>query len=212
MNHPLQIRSAGEALRADLAQIAHWVPSGARVLDLGCGDGSLLAWLSAHKGCHGYGAEIDHANILKCLAKQVNVIQANIDEGLGIFSESRFDIVILSQALQATHQTERILQEIAQVAEEAIVSIPNFGHWSHIASLAMGHMPVNQRLPYQWYDTPNLHFATIQDFETLLSRLGMRILQKAYLRESSQGEGIEPIHWMPTLRATLAIYRFTAKA
>jgi len=195
-------------LRSDLAKIADWVPKGARVLDLGCGDGSLLAWLAENKGCHGYGAEIAHDNLVTCLSRGVSVVQANIDEGLEIFSGSRFDIVILSQALQATHQTERILTEIAQLAREVIVSIPNFGHWSHLISLARGHMPVNRRLPYQWYDTPNLHFATTQDFEQLLARLQMTVLQKAYLREST-GQ-VHPVRWWPTLRSTLALYRFKA--
>lgn len=195
-------------LRPDLAEIAAWVPRGSRVLDLGCGDGSLLAWLARNKGCHGYGAEIAHENLLTCLSRGVNVVQANIDEGLAIFSGSKFDIVVLSQALQATQQTERILTEIAELAHEAIVSIPNFGHWSHLISLAKGHMPVNRRLPYQWYDTPNLHFATTEDFEQLLSSLKMTILQKAYLRES-QGQ-VTPVRWWPTLRSTLALYRFHA--
>ena len=196
-------------LRPDLACIANWVPQGARVLDLGCGDGSLLAWLSRHKGCQGYGAEIAHDNLLKCLEKKVNVVQANIDEGLEMFSGNRFDLVILSQALQATQRTEHILTEIAQLAQQAIVSIPNFGHWSHLVSLARGHMPVNQRLPFQWYDTPNLHFATTKDFEQLLSSLNMTVLQKAYLRESEVAT--EPVRWWPTVRATLAIYRFQSR-
>jgi methionine biosynthesis protein MetW len=197
-------------LRPDLACIANWVPQGARVLDLGCGDGSLLAWLSRHKGCQGYGAEIAHDNLLKCLEKKVNVVQANIDEGLEMFSGNRFDLVILSQALQATHRTEHILTEIAELAEQAIVSIPNFGHWSHLVSLAQGHMPVNQRIPFQWYDTPNLHFATTKDFEQLLSSLHMTVLQRAYLQES--GVKTTPVRWWPTLRATLAIYRFQSRA
>lgn len=206
--HPIDTPTSSVSLRPDLAKIAQWVPHGARVLDLGCGDGSLLAWLSAHKSCHGYGAEIAHDNLLKCLSKGVNVVQANIDEGLEIFAGNRFEIVILSQALQATHRTERILTDIAKLANEAIVSIPNFGHWSHIISLARGQMPVNARLPYQWYDTPNLHFATIRDFEQLLGALDMTVLQKAYLQESD--DQTRTIGWWPTLRATLALYRFRA--
>jgi methionine biosynthesis protein MetW len=198
-----------QGLRPDLAYIADWIPTGSRVLDLGCGDGSLLAWLSEYRGCQGYGAEIAHDNLLQCLAKKVNVVQANIDEGLEIFSGSRFDLVILSQALQATQRTEHILTEIAQLAREVIVSIPNFGHWSHLASLARGYMPVNQRIPFQWYDTPNLHFATTKDFEQLLSSLNMTVLQKAYLQES--GTKTAPVRWWPTLRATLAIYRFQSR-
>ncbi|MGA1228987.1 MAG: methionine biosynthesis protein MetW [Burkholderiaceae bacterium] len=197
------------ALRGDLAQIAQWVPQEARVLDLGCGDGALLDWLQTEKGCHGYGAEIDHDHVRQCLRRGVNVIQADIDQGLTLFSSSQFDVVILSQALQATHRTEHVLQEMSRLGRDVIVSIPNFGHWSHIRSLLGGHMPVNERLPYAWYDTPNLHFATIRDFEALLLKLRMSILDRAYCVE--QEHEIRRIDWAPTLRATLALYRFAAR-
>lgn len=197
-------------LRGDLAQIADWVPQGSRVLDLGCGDGALLDWLQTQKECHGYGAEIDHELVRLCLRRHVNVIRADIDQGLTLFTGNQFDVVILSQALQATQRTEHVLQEMSRLGKEAIVSIPNFGHWTHIRSLLRGHMPVNQRLPYAWYNTPNLHFATIKDFEALLGQLGLTITDRAYCVEQDHG-GITTIRLAPTLRATLALYRFAAR-
>ncbi len=194
-------------LRADLAMIAGWVPQGAHVLDLGCGNGELLRWLAQEKNCSGYGVEINHEAVQACVRHGVNVVQANIDEGLSLFAGTRFDVVVLSQALQATHQTERVLTDIAGLGREAIVSIPNFGHFSHVWSLLRGHMPVNQRLPYQWYDTPNLHFATTQDFEDLLGKLRLQIVDRGYLAESADGQA-QVISFAAKLRATLALYRF----
>ena len=194
-------------LRPDLQVIAQWIAEGSKVLDLGCGEGELLAWLQTNKACSGYGGEIDHNNVLVCLAKGVNVIQTNIDAGLSLFSMNQFDVVVLSQALQATHETEMVLKEMRQLGKRCIVSIPNFGHWSHIVSLTKGLMPVNKRLPYQWYDTPNHHFATTQDFERLLAKLGFSIDQHAYLAEDRDGKVFEVRRW-PNLRCTLALYSF----
>lgn len=193
------------SLRTDLAQIAQWIAPKSRVLDLGCGDGALLHWLSQKQQCEGVGVEIDDEKVLGCVRRGVQVVQADIDRGLEMFARGRFDVVVLSQALQATHETERVLREIAEIGRECIVSIPNFGHWSHVLSLLKGHMPVNKRLPYAWYNTPNLHFATARDFEELLHSLGFRILGRAYLNEE-QAVGL-----FPNLRSTLAIYRFTKK-
>jgi len=134
------------------------------------------------------------------------VIQADIDRGLAMFARGRFDVVVLSQALQATRETERVLREIGEIGRECLVSIPNFGHWSHVTSLLSGHMPVNKRLPYAWYDTPNFHFATAQDFEELLTRLGFDILDRAFLDDD------QPIRFMPNLRSTLAVYRFQKRS
>ena len=194
-------------LRPDLQVIAQWIPEGSKVLDLGCGEGELLAWLQQNKACCGYGGEIDHNNVMACLAKGVNVIQTNIDGGLSLFSMNQFDVVVLSQALQATHETELVLKEMRQLGKRCIVSIPNFGHWSHIVSLAKGLMPVNKRLPYQWYDTPNHHFATTQDFERLLARLGFSVEQHDYLAEGQDGAMFKVRRW-PNLRCTLALYSF----
>ena len=192
-------------LRTDLAQIARWVKPHSRVLDLGCGDGALLHWLSAHQKCPGVGVEIADEKVLACVRRGVEVVQADIDRGLAMFARGRFDVVVLSQALQSTHETERVLREIGEIGQECIVSIPNFGHGSHVVSLLKGYMPVNKRLPYAWYNTPNLHFATVKDFEEFLVNLGFDILNRAYLDES------RVITWLPNLRSTLAIYRFKKK-
>lgn len=192
-------------LRTDLAQITRWVKPHSRVLDLGCGDGALLHWLSAHQKCPGVGVEIADEKVLACVRRGVEVVQADIDRGLAMFARGRFDVVVLSQALQSTHETERVLREIGEIGQECIVSIPNFGHWSHVVSLLKGYMPVNKRLPYAWYNTPNLHFATVKDFEEFLVNLGFDILNRAYLDES------RVITWLPNLRSTLAIYRFKKK-
>ncbi|MBU6303797.1 MAG: methionine biosynthesis protein MetW [Betaproteobacteria bacterium] len=196
----------GESLRSDLAQIARWVAPHARVLDLGCGDGTLLHWLAVQQSCETLGVEIADENVLACIKRGVNVIQADIDRGLAMFARGRFDVVVLSQALQATRETERVLREIGEIGRECLVSIPNFGHWSHVTSLLSGHMPVNKRLPYAWYDTPNFHFATAQDFEELLTRLGFDILDRAFLDDD------RPIKFMPNLRSTLAVYRFQKRS
>jgi methionine biosynthesis protein MetW len=192
-------------LRPDLALISGWIDSGSRVLDLGCGDGELLDWLNTRHECSGIGVEIADEKVLSCVQKGVEVIQADIDHGLTMFARGRFDVVVLAQALQATQETERVLREIGEIGQECIVSIPNFGHWSHLLSLARGFMPVNKRLPFAWYNTPNLHFATARDFEALLHDLGFAILDRAYLNDD------QVIHLLPTLRSTLALYRFKKK-
>ncbi|MFZ9345978.1 MAG: methionine biosynthesis protein MetW [Burkholderiaceae bacterium] len=192
-------------LRADLAQIAQWIPARSRVLDLGCGDGTLLHWLATHQGCTGVGVEIADENVLACVARGVPVVQADIDRGLSMFARGKFDVVVLSQALQATQETERVLGEIGAIGHECIVSIPNFGHWTTIASLLRGFMPVNKRLPYAWYDTPNRHFATVKDFEVFLNAQGFRIVERAYLEDDQR------VQWLCNLRATLAVYRFRQK-
>ena len=197
-------------LRPDLQSIADWIPRGARVLDLGCGDGSLMAWLQQHKDCTGHGVEIDDSLVRAARAKGVQVIQADLDEGLSRFEGLSFDVVILSQALQATSQTREILRSIGEIGCSGIVSIPNFGHWRHIVSLALGHMPVTRHLPYQWYETPNRHLATTVDFETLLASLGLHIHRRLYLRELPTGE-TQPVQMLSTLRCTLALYQFQAQ-
>lgn len=192
----------GQALRADLALIAQWIPPGSRVLDLGCGDGALLDYLQRERRCVGYGVEIDDASVLACVGRGVQVIQRDIEAGLGMFGAGAFDVVVLSMALQATHQTERVLAEMSQVASQGIVSIPNFGHWYHAWSILMGRMPVSREMPYEWFNTPNLHLATVRDLEDFLARLGLSISQSAFLADG------RPVRWLAGLRATQAIYRF----
>ena len=188
--------------RPDLVAIADWIEPGSNVLDLGCGDGTLLAHLHEAKQCRGYGVEIDDAEVLACARRGVDVVQQNIEEGLEMFRGGRFDVVVLSMAIQATHRTEKVLREMSEVAAEGIVSFPNFGHWFHIWSILLGRMPVTRQMPYQWYDTPNLHLTTIQDFEDLLERLGLKIVAQRFLSEG------RPVRAFAGKRATQALYRF----
>jgi methionine biosynthesis protein MetW len=192
-------------LRADLQQIAGWVQPGSRLLDLGCGDGELLAHLRDAKGCRGYGVEISDDHVAECVQDGINVIQSNLDEGLRMFADAMFDTVVLSQTLQAMHNVEGILREMARVARQGIVSFPNFGHWRHAFSLLAGRMPVTREIPYQWYDTPNIHLCTLKDFEILAARVGLAITGRAVLAAG------RPVELLPSLRATLAVYRFETR-
>ena len=189
-------------LRSDLAIIAGWIAPGSRVLDLGCGDGALLAHLRDARSCRGYGVDIDDANVLECVRRGVNVVQSDLDVGLRMFTDDRFDTVVLSQTLQAMHRVEDVLREMARVARFGIVSFPNFGHWRHAWSLLGGHMPVTKEIPYQWYDTPNIHLCTPADFEALAAQCGLQITDRALLA------GGRRVGVLPALRATLAVYRF----
>lgn len=192
-------------LRPDLAAIADWIAPGSRVLDLGCGDGALLDHLQHAKGCSGYGVEIDDAQVLACAHRGVDVIQQNIEAGLDMFAGSRFDVVVLSMAIQATQHTERVLREMSLVGLEGIVSFPNFGHWAHAVSILRGRMPMSREMPYQWYDTPNLHLSTLLDFEDLLDKLGLAVTRHGYMANG------QPIRFLPGLRCTQAIYRFRSR-
>ncbi|MEZ5657807.1 MAG: methionine biosynthesis protein MetW [Burkholderiaceae bacterium] len=189
-------------MRPDLALIADWTPQSARVLDLACGDGQLLDHLQRSKRCFGYGVEIDDAAVLACVRRGVSVIQRDIEDGLDMFKGTHFDLVVLSMAIQATHRTEYVLREMADVGRECVVSFPNFGHWFHAFSLIRGRMPVSREMPYQWFDTPNLHLATVLDFEDFLRDNGMVITARAFFTDG------RPITRLPLWRATQAVYRF----
>jgi methionine biosynthesis protein MetW len=191
-------------MRPDLEAIAHWVQPKARVLDLGCGDGSLLRYLWQANEAPGYGVEIDDDNVLACVANDVNVLQVDLESGLSLFADQSFDYVILSQTLQAVHRTEGILREMLRVGREAIVSFPNFGHWSARLQVLMGRMPVSESLPYEWFETPNVHHCTITDFEDLCRRLDIRIREKLVLHQG------RPVTVMQNVLGSLAVYRCTA--
>lgn len=196
-------RLKGEAReRFDYAVIAHWIPTGERVLDLGCGDGTLLRYLRETKNVAGYGVEIDPERVLGCIRNQVDVIQIDIERGLSGFENHSFNHVVISQALQAMHATERILREMLRVAEEAIVSFPNFAYHTNRTAIATGHMPVSEDLPYEWYDTPNVRFFTIVDFEALCEKLGIEIRERLAFDEAGQ-----PVTDDPNLNGSLAFYR-----
>jgi methionine biosynthesis protein MetW len=181
--------------------ITQWVAPGARVLDLGCGDGSLLRRLWKEKNAPGYGVEIDDAHVLECIRNDVNVLQMDLEDGLAAFADRSFDCVILSETLQAIHRTEALVREMLRVGREAIVSFPNFGHWKARLQVMLGRMPVSNALPYQWYDTPNVHLCTLADFEDFCARLGVRIEQRVVL---SNGH---PAQLLPNLLGSVAIYR-----
>ena len=192
------------AARPDFAAIAQWVDRGARVLDLGCGDGSLLRFLWQVRQAPGYGVEIDDARVLACVANDVNVLQVDLESGLSLFADGSFDCVVLSLTLQAMRHQETILREMLRVGREVIVSFPNFGHWSSRLQVLLGRMPVSEALPYEWYDTPNLHHCTITDFEDLCRKIGIRLRERLVLHQG------KPVSVMPNLLGSLAVYRCTA--
>jgi methionine biosynthesis protein MetW len=189
------------AARPDLAAIAQWVARGSRVLDLGCGDGALLRYLWNARQAPGYGVEIEDERVLACVANDVNVIQADLESGLSLFADGSFDSVILSQTLQAMRHQEALLREMLRVGREAIVSFPNFGHWSARLQVLAGRMPVSETLPYEWYETPNLHHCTVTDFEDLCRRIGIHIRERLVLHEG------RAVTVMPNLLGSLAVYR-----
>jgi homoserine O-acetyltransferase/O-succinyltransferase len=188
--------------RADYATIAQWVGQGARVLDLGCGDGSLLAYLRTARGATGYGIEIANAGVLASLENGIDVIQSDLERGLAGFDDASFDCVILSQTLQAMRHVEVIVAEMLRVGREAIVTFPNFGHWSHRSQVMRGRMPVSKSLPYQWYDTPNVHLCTVADFDAFLAA------RKHVVQDRVVLAGRKRVRMLPNLLGELAIYRF----
>ncbi|EXI89080.1 MAG: cyclopropane fatty acyl phospholipid synthase [Candidatus Accumulibacter regalis] len=193
--------------RFDFAVIANWLQPGERVLDLGCGDGRLLRYLDETRDVTGYGVEIDQESVLGCIRNGVDVIQMNIESGLQGFEDHSFDRAIISQALQTMHTTERILSEMLRVAHEAVVSFPNFAYRSNRAAIAAGHMPVSEDLPYDWFDTPNVRFFTIVDFEDLCARLGIEIRERLAFDEAGREVADDP-----NLNGSLAFYRLGRKS
>jgi len=190
------------AERPDFAAIAAWIPKGASVLDLGCGDGSLLRYLKETRSVHGYGVEISDLDIVSCIANGVNVIQNDLDAGLSDFEDGAFDFVILSQTLQATRYTEAVIQEMLRVGREGIVSFPNFGYWKNRWNIFMGHMPVSRELPYQWYDTPNVHLCTLNDFDQFCDKYCVSITARSVMT------GGHEVGLLPNLLGSTAVYRF----
>jgi len=191
--------------RYDFELIASWIPERARVLDLGCGDGVLLAGLSATHGVAGYGVEIDEAGVLASVRNGVNVIQMDMETGLSTFGDGAFDFVILSQTLQAMRNVELIMREMLRVGREGIVTFPNFGYWRHRLDIIRGHMPVSRTLPYQWYDTPNIHLCTVKDFEDLCVKAGAQILDERVINEG------RTVSFLPNLMGSLGVFRFRRK-
>ena len=182
--------------------IADLIPEGARVLDLGCGDGALLQRLFQERGCSGWGVEIDDAKLLSCVARGVPVIQLNLEAGLSLFDDNSFDVVLQLDTLQHLRNTEALLRETARVGRRGILSFPNFAHWPHRLSVLRGRMPVSRSLPYQWYDTPNIRVATLTDFEELAKKNGLRVCH-AFGWHAGQA-----VHRWPNLLASTAVFQF----
>ena len=190
--------------RQDFAIISNWVGFASKVLDLGCGDGKLLQFLRLSLEVKGYGVEKDDANWLACMENGSNVIQMDLEDGLSGFEDQSFDTVILSQTLQAMHKTEEIVQEMLRVGREVIVTFPNFGYWRNRLQITNGRMPVSKTLPYQWYDTPNVHLCTINDFDQFCKNHKISILERCVITNS------QTVHFMPNLLGNLAMYRLKA--
>ena len=190
------------AERPDFAAIAAWIPKGASVLDLGCGDGSLLRYLNETRAVRGYGVEINDLDIVSCIANGMNVIQNDLDSGLSDFEDGSFDFVILSQTLQATRHTEALIREMLRVGREGIVSFPNFGYWKNSLNVLRGNMPISSELPYQWFDTPNVHLCTLHDFETFCRDHHVTVLERRVM------SGEREVNLLPNLLGSTAAYRF----
>ncbi|OZY87614.1 methionine biosynthesis protein MetW [Cellvibrio mixtus] len=194
-------------MRIDLNEIQHWITQGSRILDLGCGDGTLLKFLIDTKQVQGYGLEIDAEQINACIDKGLNVIEQNLDRGLGNFADKSFDTVLMTQALQTLHFPHLVLDEMLRVGKECIVTFPNFGHWKARFYLATrGRMPVSDLLPYEWYDTPNIHFCTFKDFEVLCRERNIKVIHRQVVNEQS-GQTLKD--FMPNLFGETAIYHLS---
>lgn len=191
--------------RQDFAIIANWVQFGAKVLDLGCGDGQLLRFLDGSLEVKGYGVEKDDSNVLSCVANGTNVIQMDLEDGLSGFENQSFDTVILSQTLQAMHNTENIVTEMLRVGREVIVTFPNFGYWRNRMQIIAGRMPVSKTLPYQWHDTPNVHLCTINDFDDFCKNHNIEILQRKVITEGKE------VTLLPNVLGNLAMYRLKSR-
>jgi len=188
--------------RADFKVIAGWIRPGARILDLGCGDGTLLRYLAEQRNTSGYGVEIEDERMLACIRAGVNVIQGNLDRGLSDFADGSFDYVILSQTLQAVKSSERVVREMLRVGREGIVTFPNFGYWRNRVQILRGRMPVSHDLPYEWFNTPNIHLCTTTDFEAFCADHDVRILERIVMT------GDNVVSFLPNLLGNLAVYRF----
>lgn len=195
-------------MRQDLQTIQQWIQPDCSVLDLGCGDGALLAHLRDAKNVFGYGLEIDQDKILECFKKNVNVIEQDLDWGLGNFENDSFDVVIMSQALQAVHYPDKVIDDMLRVGKECIITFPNFGYWRcRLYLMGKGRMPVSKQLPYTWYNTPNIHLCTFKDFEALCYRKHLKILNRTVV-DMNFRDGFF-MRMFPNLFGEVAVYHVT---
>jgi len=192
-------------MRQDFQIIADWIQPDAKVLDLGCGDGNLLKYLQNSRQVRGYGVELTDSNVLACVQNGVNVIQRDLEAGLAEFASDSFDYVVLSQTLQAIYHTEAILREMLRVGRAGIVTFPNFGYWKNRVQVLRGNMPVSADIPYQWYNTPNLHLCTMHDFEALCDKLNIHIRERIVMTAGKR------VSFLRNLTGSLAVYRFERK-
>jgi len=192
-------------LRADLKIPVQWIKPDSRVLDLGCGDGSLLGYLQVNSNVSGYGIEINHSNIIECIKKGVNVIQNDLDAGLSVFEDNTFDYVIMTQTLQAIWNPDKLIDDMLRVGREAIITFPNFGHWKSRINLGLGgRMPVTRSLPHRWYSTPNIHLCTIRDFEKLCQHMKFSVIKRTVVNASHKQTAAT--RWFPNLLGEIALY------
>lgn len=204
----MKMDTTNTSIRQDFKIISNWVAPESQVLDLGCADGSLLRYLQNTKHVHGYGLEREANNIAKCINNQVNVIQMNLNDGLPSFADKSFDYVMLSLTLQSIKRASILINEMLRVGEEAIVSFPNFGHWSIRFQLAFGgKMPVSKRLPYEWYDTPNIRLCTVNDFEEYCKNNGIEILESCVLNSDYRTTQLQKL--LPNVFGSIAMYRIS---
>jgi len=198
-------------MRADLKIISEWIEPGSRVLDLGCGDGTLLAALQAERSVTGYGLEIDPDSVAACIRAGVNVIQSDLDAGLSDFDAESFDYVVMTQALQAVQHPDQLILEMLRIGRQGIVTFPNFGHWRSRTSIGLhGKMPVTPALPETWYNTENIHLCTFKDFEALCAKQGIEILQRMAV-DRNHRIGLRS-RVLPNLFGEIALYRFARQA
>ena len=199
------------SIRGDLEIITPWIASGSQVLDLGCGDGTLLAHLQSEKNVLGYGLEIDEEQITRCIEKGVNVIEHDLDaKGLERFADKQFDTVIMTQALQAVRRPDAMLDEMLRLGNQGVVTFPNFGHWRCRQYLLLkGKMPMSKTLPHTWFNTPNIHLCTFKDFEVLCHQKGIRVVNRMVVNADFRQNSFASI-W-PNMLAEFAVYRIERK-